>query len=103
MISKSKNESEQRLAIAVGNNTKIKLLSVPSYKPGNRPTIWRYHSSGNSAVVGFMDMCGFSSEHDLRHDGQQYRTCHCSLHYPTAKPWSSFTVVCMPSSRRRAY
>jgi len=34
MINKSKNESEERLAIAIGNNKDIKLLGVPAYKPG---------------------------------------------------------------------
>lgn len=34
VIDKSKNKSEERLAIAVGNNIDIKLLGVPSYQPG---------------------------------------------------------------------
>ena len=34
MVDKSKNKSEDRLEIAVGNNIDIKLLGVPSYQPG---------------------------------------------------------------------
>ena len=58
--------------IADENNADIKLPFVPSDQLGERPTIWRYHGSGNSAVVAVMELYGFRSEHDLRHDAQQY-------------------------------
>ena len=57
MMSQTTHDLQERLVVAVGDNTNVKVLGVPAYQPGTDQRSGEYHHSGDNAVVTVMELC----------------------------------------------